>query len=118
VKTPKLSTIPSTGPRLNEYYDADGSMYVHEWSTPCPMCGKNIVGGEDISYLRGTWAHAGCATTSLISGQAAGAWLALGSDLARHPRAYKTAETKLIVNQLLRLAAGMEPDAMNVEDVA
>lgn len=115
--TPKLSSIPSIGPRLDEFY-AEGRMYVNERSTPCPICRKGIAAGEPISYVRGDWAHAACATSHLIAGGAASAWLALGSDLARHPRAYKTAETRLIVNQLLRLAAGMVPDDADFEDAA
>lgn len=117
MKTPKLSTIPSTGPRLDEFY-VEGQMYVNERSTPCPICRQRIVAGEHISYVRDEWAHEKCATESLVAGGAVGAWLALGSDLARHPRAYKTAETRLIVNQLLRMAARMEPDAVDFEDEA
>lgn len=114
MKTPKLSTIPSTGPRLDEYH-VEGRMYVNEWSTPCPFCDNPIVGGQPISYVRGTWAHAACATDHLVTAGAASAWLTLGSDLARHPRAYKTAETRLIVGNLLRLAAGMQPGAFEDE---
>jgi hypothetical protein len=114
VTTPKLSTIPSTGPRLDEFY-VDGRLYMNERATPCPFCRKPISAGEDISFVRGEWAHAGCATNSLVSGSAASAWLTLGSDLARHPRAYKTAETRLIVNQLLRIAASMTTDDVDFE---
>jgi hypothetical protein len=117
VTTPKLSTIPSTGPRLDEFF-VDGRMYVNQRSTPCPFCETAIAAGEPISFVRGDWAHAACATDSLVSGGAANAWLTLGSDLARHPRAYKTAETRLIVNQLLRIAAGINTDDVNFEDVA
>lgn len=115
MKTPKLSTIPSTGPRLDEYY-IEGRMYMNEWSTPCPFCDGPIIGGQNISHVRGAWGHAECATDSLVAGSAGSAWLALGSDLARHPRAYKTAETRLIVNQLLRMAAGTAPDPADFED--
>lgn len=115
--TPKLSTIPSVGPRLDEFY-VDGRLYVNERATPCPFCLKPISAGADISFVRGEWAHANCATNSLVAGSAASAWLTLGSDLARHPRAYKTAETRLIVNQLLRIAAGVAADDVDFEDAA
>lgn len=115
--TPKLGTIPSTGPRLDEFF-VEGRMYVHERSTPCPVCRKKIEAGEDISFLHGEWAHASCATNSLVESGARSAWLALGSDLARHPRTYRASETRLIVNQLLRLAAGMPPADVDFEDEA
>lgn len=112
--TPKLGTIPSTGPRLDEYF-VEGKMYVQQTSTPCPFCDGVIEAGQSISYVRGAWAHAGCATDSLVTGSAASAWLALGSDLARHPSAYRASETRLIVNQLLRMAARMEPDPVDFD---
>lgn len=115
MKAPNLTSIPSTGPKLTEFH-VDGQMYVDQRSTPCPVCRKHITAGEDISSVFGSWAHAACATDSLIRGGAEQAWLALGSDLARHPRGYKTAETRLIINQLLRIAASMQPDEADFED--
>lgn len=117
MKTPHLKSIPSTGPRLDEFH-VDGRLYINERSTPCPVCEGSISSGQQISFLRGGWAHASCATNSLITNGAVNAWLALGSDLARHPRAYGTLETRLIVNQLLRLAAAMEPDEPEFGDAA
>lgn len=115
--TPKLRTSTSSGPRLDEYF-VEGRMYMNEWSKPCCACRKDIAAGETISYLHGEWAHAACATDRLVTGAAADAWLALASDLARYPRSYKTAETRLIVNQLLRIASGRVSDGVNFEDKA
>lgn len=117
MKTPLLSSIPSTGPKVIKWR-MDGHEYTQTHATPCEFCKGPIAEGAEISYFRGAWVHARCAADSLITGGADSAWLALGSDLARHPRAYRTAETRLIVNQLLRIAAGMQPDDVDFEESA
>jgi hypothetical protein len=115
MKTPHLSLIRSTGPK--KYISSiDGEP--RQFSSPCGICATAISEGRDISYFRGSWVHATCASNTLISGSAVNAWLVLGADLARHPRAYNVADTKSIVNQLMKMAAGMQPEALDYEEYA
>jgi len=112
--TPQLKTIQSSGPKRTTWI-IEGQRHVHERYTPCEFCEKRIEEGADISFFRGDWLHADCATKSLMELEAHNAWLALGADLARHPRAYSAAETKVILNQLMRIASAMAVDAFEVD---
>ncbi len=104
--SPKLSVIPSDGPR--EHPQPDGSIWVT--STPCHVCRRKIEQGQPITYFEGWWAHESCVTESLIKSGSPRAWLTLGAQLARHPSTFKAVEIKAIVNNLMRMAAGMVPD--------
>lgn len=106
MKSPILRAQPSAGPK-RWVSSIDGEP--HEFSRPCTICDGVISEGQPISFFRGAWAHRKCAADALISGDAVNAWLALGSDLARYPRGYNVSETRVIVDQLLRMAARMEP---------
>lgn len=115
--TPKLSTIPSSGPKRTTWI-IEGRKVVHERYTPCEVCEETIADGADISFMRGDWVHAGCATKSLMDSDAHNAWLTLGADLARHPSAYSVKETKVILNQLMRIASAMVVDDFEIETPA
>ncbi len=110
--SPKLRVQDSVGPK-KWTSSIDGLQ--RSFSTPCDVCREAITEGQPISYLRGGWAHKTCATNSLISADAGSAWLALASDLSRYPRSYNVAETRVIVDQLIRMAAGMVPDEYEIE---
>lgn len=110
--SPKLISQPSDGPR--EHPQRNGLVWVQ--STPCPVCRGAIVKGQPITYFDGRWAHGKCVSDHLLTVGSAGAWLTLGAQLARYPRAFKAAETKVIVGQLLRMAGQMEPDDYRLDE--
>lgn len=112
--SPKLSVVPSRGPRRHP--QPDGSVYVQ--STPCHICRGAVVEGQSITYYDGWWAHEHCVTDHLLDAGSAKAWLTLGAQLARHPSTFKASEIKAIVNQLMRMAAGMAPDEYDFEESA
>lgn len=109
MKAPRLKTIQSSGPKRTTWI-IEGRKQVHERYTPCEFCEQQIADGADISFFRGDWVHAACATKALMESEAQNAWLALGADMARHPRAYSAAEMKVILNQLMRIASTMAVD--------
>ncbi|MET0415790.1 MAG: hypothetical protein ABW022_07195 [Actinoplanes sp.] len=115
MNTPQLKTIASSGPKRTTWI-IEGQRHVHERYTPCDFCEKRIEDGAEISFFRGEWLHAACATKALLESEAHNAWLALGADMARHPRAYSAAETKVILNQLMRIASAMAVDAFEVDE--
>lgn len=114
MKAPQLKTIPSSGPKRTTWI-VEGRKQVHERYTPCEFCEQLIADGADISFFRGGWVHAACATTALVESEAHNAWLALGADMARHPSAYSAAETKVILNQLMRIASAMAVDDFEID---
>lgn len=114
MKAPQLKTIQSAGPKRTTWI-IEGQRRIHERYTPCEFCEELIADGAEISFFRGGWLHAGCATKALMESEAKNAWLALGADMARHPRAYSAAETKVILNQLMRIASAMPVDDFEVD---
>lgn len=88
---PPLRAIHSTGP----LYGAPAG------NSRCGGCQKTIAVGESITNYRGTWWHQACSLSDIQAGSPREAWLALGHDLARYPRAYKVTESRAIIGALL-----------------
>lgn len=109
--TVTLAFQPSEGPRVHP--QPDGSTYVT--ATPCPVCDGTIEAGEFISKI-GTydsgqrWAHKECAEKAFNAASIRGAWLMLGADAARRPRAYKAKDLTIILEHLVQIAYRDEYD--------
>lgn len=106
-----LSSIVSDGPRHLPV--SDGT--VHTYATPCPVCDGTIEAGEFISKI-GTfdsgsrWAHKGCAEKAFNAASIRNAWVLLGADAARRPRAYKAKDLTTILEHLVQLVYRDEYD--------
>lgn len=106
-----LSTIVSDGPKHLPV--SDGTVYTH--ATPCPVCDGTIEAGEFISKI-GTydsgqrWAHKDCAEKAFNAQSIRGAWVMLGADAARRPRAYKAKDLTTIIEHLVQIAHRDEYD--------
>jgi hypothetical protein len=109
----ELATIHSKGRRMPGIYsdpDTEGEQIFDRPSRPCPGCGHVTGEGEVITKLFRTWWHQDCAQTYLRTEGTDEAWLVLGRQLADRPNAFKTAQTRAITEQLLRIAtARVEP---------
>jgi hypothetical protein len=104
----KLASIPSAGPKeAGIEYDTGAPV---EYSTPCRICDGNIAAGEMIAHDGQTWCHEKCVTSWLANQRAEVAWLVLASQIARRPNSFKSAEIKVIVSQVLRIAGGLPTD--------
>jgi hypothetical protein len=106
-----LSSIVSDGPRYLPV--SDGSVYTH--ATPCPVCDGTIEAGEFISKIGdetygARWAHKDCAEKAFNAASIRGAWVMLGADAARRPRAYKAKELTVILEHLVQIAHRDEYD--------
>jgi hypothetical protein len=106
-----LSYIPSDGPRVHP--QPDGSNYVK--ATPCPVCDGTIEAGEFISKVGtedlGTrWAHKDCAEKLFNAQTIRNAWVMLGADAARRPRAYRAKDLTTILEHLVQIAHRDEYD--------
>lgn len=104
-----LSTIPSDGPRHHPQPDG----YVT--ATPCPVCDGTIERGEFISKIGdeisgARWAHKDCAEKAFNATSIRGAWVMLGADAARRPRAYKAKDLTVILEHLVEIAHRDEYD--------
>lgn len=99
---PRLRAVPSTGAPAEQ---VDGQLA--PVATPCGGCQRLTEQGEPITKYRGTWWHLFCANLDANAGNPDQAWLALGYDLARSPRAYNVRESRAIIGALL----GMLEDA-------
>lgn len=100
-----LSFIDSSGPRRHP--QPDGSTYVT--ATPCPVCDGTIEAGEFISKvgtedLGARWAHKDCAEKLFNAQSIRSAWVMLGADAARRPRAYKAKDLTVILEHLVQIA--------------
>lgn len=107
-----LSVIESTGPKHLPV--SDGTVYTH--ATPCPVCDGTIEAGEFISKVGdetygARWAHKDCAEKVFNAASIRGAWLLLGADAARRPRAYKAKDLTTILEHLVQIAHRDEYDA-------
>lgn len=100
-----LSYIDSSGPR--HLPCSDGTVVVK--ATPCPVCDGAIEKGDLISKI-GTvdhgaqWAHKDCAEKVFDSQSVRNAWVMLGADAARRPRAYHAKDLTIILEHLVQIA--------------
>lgn len=104
-----LASIQSTGrrmPRVLKNPETDGVIITDPPSRPCPGCGHVTVDGDSITKVFYVWWHTKCAQQYLESEGQNEAWRVLGAQLAAHPRAFNTATTRAIVENLLRMAGG------------
>ena len=106
---PHLRSVESNGPQTR----TDG---YGEWevATPCGGCQRVTAPGELITKYRRTWWHQTCAVRDVAAGNARAAWIALGHDLARSPRAYNVRESRAIVGALLGMIH--DPDLYDEDD--
>lgn len=112
-----LRTNLSTGPRIVGHIDIgpDHTAPIVQ-DSPCPVCSRRIVEGDRITYLGAGWGHASCVSEELTTANARSAWLILGSQLARRPSHFNARETRVIVDNLLRLAGEFEPETWEPGD--
>ncbi len=96
--------ISSDGPRIHTEAETGA---VVEYSTPCRICRGDIAESEPIGFDGAAWVHTKCMTGALAGDLTGAAWRILGSQLARRPMDFRTAEIRVIVGQLLRAAAGL-----------
>jgi hypothetical protein len=111
-----LDLSTSTGPRLDVVGEG-GQRYVGT-ATACPGCHKVPMVGQLITKIFDTWWHADCGAKHLRNVGANQAWLALGAQLQRAPSRFSTSETRVIVQNLLRIAGTFveigEEDSLDV----
>lgn len=106
--TEHLDGIESKGrrvPRVLKNPETGGVEVLDPPSRPCPGCGEVTSEGDSITKVFRTWWHHDCAVTYLRESGRDEAWMVLGRQLADRPTHFKTAQTRAIVEQLLRIAA-------------
>lgn len=103
-----LDSIESAGRRMPQVLKNPVTEAVDVYdmpSRPCPHCREVTAEGESITKLFQTWWHHDCARAYLREKGRDEAWLVLGRQLSDRPTHFKAAQTRAIVDQLVRIAS-------------